>query len=94
MHSSSFDSGNYFTQIEEHFQRRRKVMTLMTPRDFQLVEIWKEAGIPLEAVLRGIDVVFDRQESGPYKSQKVNSIRYCEQAVLAECERMSQARMH
>jgi len=83
----------YFEVVEKHFQQRRKILTIMSPRDFALVEIWKDAGIPLEAVLRGIDVVFDRQESGPWRPTKVNSIRYCEQAVLAECQRMQAARL-
>src|ERR1039457_3901720 len=51
---------NYFTQIEDHFQRRRGTLTLMSPLDWALMEIWKDAGIPLEAVLRGMDAAFDK----------------------------------
>src|SRR5215467_6867759 len=51
---------NYFTEIEEHFQRRRGGVLLLSTLDWALIEIWKDAGIPLEAALRGIDAAFDR----------------------------------
>ena len=46
---------NYFTEIEEQFQRRRGGILLLSTLDWALIETWKDAGIPLEAVLRGID---------------------------------------
>jgi flagellar motility protein MotE (MotC chaperone) len=81
---------NYFTEIEEHFQRRRGRIQL-SPLDWALVETWKDAGIPLEAVLRGIDAAFDKYESRLSKSQKVNSLAYCAQAVLVAAEEMKEA---
>jgi len=82
---------NYFTEIEEHFQRRRGGVLLLSTLDWALIETWKEAGIPLEAVLRGIDTAFDRYDQRPSKSQKVNSLAYCAQAVLAAAEEMKEA---
>ena len=81
---------NYFTEIEEHFQRRRGRIHL-SPLDWALIETWKDAGIPLEAVLRGIDAAFDKFEQRPSKSQKVNSLAYCAQAVLVAAEDMKEA---
>jgi hypothetical protein len=81
---------NYFTEIEEHFQRRRGRIHL-SPLDWALIETWKDAGIPLEAVLRGIDAAFDKYEQRPSKSQKVNSLAYCAQAVLVAAEEMKEA---
>jgi len=81
---------NYFTEIEEHFQLRRGRIQL-SPLDWALIETWKNAGIPLEAVLRGIDAAFDKFESRPSKSQKVNSLAYCAQAVLTAAEEMKEA---
>jgi hypothetical protein len=81
---------NYFTEIEEHFQRRRGRIHL-SPLDWALIETWKDAGIPLEAVLRGIDGAFDKYEQRPSKSQKVNSLAYCAQAVLVAAEEMKEA---
>ncbi len=82
---------NYFTEIEEHFQRRRGTTLLLSTLDWALIETWKDAGIPLEAVLRGIDEAFDKYDQRPSKSQKVNSLAYCAQAVLAAAEDMKEA---
>jgi hypothetical protein len=81
---------NYFTEIEEHFQRRRGLIQL-SPLDWALIETWKDAGIPLEAVLRGIDAAFDKFEKRRSKSQKVNGLAYCAQAVLVAAEEMKEA---
>ena len=81
---------NYFTEIEEHFQRRRGRIQL-SPLDWALIENWKDAGIPIEAVLRGVDAAFDKYEQRPSKSQKVNSLAYCAQAVLVSAEEMKEA---
>src|SRR5437016_199740 len=82
---------NYFTEIEEHFQRRRGTGLLLSTLDWALIETWKDAGIPLEAVLRGIDAAFDRYEQRPSKTRKVNSLAYCSQEVLASAEEMKEA---
>ncbi|HET7442975.1 MAG TPA: hypothetical protein VFJ47_16860 [Terriglobales bacterium] len=82
---------NYFTEIEEHFQKRRGAGLLLSTLDWALVETWKDAGIPLEAVLRGIDSAFDRYDERPSKSRKVNSLAYCAQEVLAAAEDMKEA---
>jgi hypothetical protein len=82
---------NYFTEIEEHFQRRRGGIMLLSTLDWALIEIWKDAGIPLEAALRGIDAAFDRYEQRPSKSKRVNSLAYCAQEVLSSAEAMKEA---
>lgn len=82
---------NYFTEIEEHFQRRRGTLTLLSPLDWALMEIWKDAGIPLEAVLRGIDASFDKWERRPKHTRKINGLAYCAQEVLAAAEEMKEA---
>ena len=51
---------NYFTETEEHFQRARGTgLFRLSPLDWALIEAWKNAGVPLEAVLRGIDTAFE-----------------------------------
>lgn len=82
---------NYFTEIEEHYQRRRGTFLLLSTLDWALIETWKNAGVPLEAVLRGIDEAFDKYDRRPSKSKKVNSLAYCSQAVLAAAEDMKEA---
>ena len=82
---------NYFTEIEEHYQRRRGTILLLSILDWALIETWKNAGIPLEAVLRGVDDSFDKYDQRPSISKKVNSLAYCSQAVLAAAEDMKEA---
>jgi multidrug efflux pump subunit AcrA (membrane-fusion protein) len=82
---------NYFTEIEEHFQRRRGTLLLLSTLDWALIETWKEAGIPLEAALRGIDTAFDNYDRKPSKTRKVNSLAFCSQEVLAAAEEMKEA---
>jgi hypothetical protein len=78
---------NYFTEIEEHFQRARGTsLFLLSPLDWALVESWKNAGVPLEAVLRGIDAAFQKWRARKVKTQKVNSLAFCAQAVLTEAQ--------
>lgn len=82
---------NYFTEIEEHFQRRRGTILMLSTLDWALIETWKDAGVPLEAVLRGIDSAFDKYDARPSKTRKVNSLAYCAQEVLAATEDMKEA---
>jgi hypothetical protein len=82
---------NYFTEIEEHFQRRRGSILMLSTLDWTLIETWKDAGIPLEAVLRGVDAAFDKYDARPSKTRKVNSLAYCAQEVLAAAEDMKEA---
>ena len=61
---------NYFTEIEEHFQRARgTTLFLMSPLDWALVEGWKNTGVPLEAVLRGIDDAKDEEAARRLRMQ-------------------------
>ena len=82
---------NYFTEIEDHFQRRRGTLLLLSTLDWALIETWKEAGIPLDAVLRGIDAAFDAYDRKPNRTRKVNSLGFCAQEVLAAAEDMKEA---
>lgn len=82
---------NYFTEIEEHFQKRRGMTSLLSPLDWALIESFQEAGILLETVLRGIDLAFvkHQRQRSPYR--KVNSLSYCTQAILTEHQRLQES---
>jgi hypothetical protein len=82
---------SYFSDIEEHFCRRRGTHLIVSTLDWALMETWKDAGIPIEAVLRGIDAAFDRYDARPQKTRKVNSLAYCVQEVLAAAEDIQEA---
>lgn len=85
-----FNYFNYFTEVEEHFQRVRGTsLFLLSPLDWALVETWKNAGVPLQAVLRGIDAAFEKWRSRKIKTQMVNSLAFCTQAVLTEAQVMA-----
>jgi len=78
---------NYFTEVEEHFQRTRAAsLFLLSPLDWALIESWKNAGVPLAAVLRGIDAAFEKWRSRKSKIQMINSLAYCAQAVMLEAQ--------
>ncbi len=84
---------NYYTEIEEHFQRRRGSLLMLSTLDWALIDTWREAGLPLEAVLRGIDGAFDKREAHPSRrSQKpVNGLAWCAQAVVEQAQAMQEA---
>jgi hypothetical protein len=82
---------NYFTETEEHFQRARGTsLFLLSPLDWALLESWKNSGVPLEAVLRGIDAAFEKWRGRKVKTQMVNSLAFCAQAVLSEAQIMAE----
>jgi hypothetical protein len=82
---------NYFTEIEEHFCRRRGTLLTVSTLDWALMSTWKDAGIPLEAVLRGIDDAFDRYNRKPSRTRKINGLAWCCQTVLTAAEDMKEA---
>ena len=86
---------NYFTEIEERFQQRRGSLLMLSTLDWALIETWREAGVPLEAVLRGIDNAFDKHEAktlrSPGRTRKVNGLAWCAQSVMEAVERAMEA---
>ena len=80
----SFNYFNYYTEIEEYFWRKRGAHLLVSPLDWAIVETWQKAGIPLNAVLKGIDRAFEswarsRRAAG---GRQLKSLAYCVDAVL------------
>jgi hypothetical protein len=82
---------NYFTEIEDHFRvARGSGLFLLSSLDWALIETWKNAGVPLEAVLRGIDAAFATwRKSKRRKIENINSLTFCSQAVLAEAQQIA-----
>jgi hypothetical protein len=82
--SSAIANMESFTEIEEHFWRKRGAHLLVSPLDWAIVETWQKAGIPLNAVLKGIDRAFEswghsRRAAG---GRQLKSLAYCADAVL------------
>ena len=86
---------NYFTEIEERFQHRRGSLLMLSTLDWALIETWREAGIPLEAVLRGIDNAFDKHDVRASRTsgrlRKVNGLAWCAQSVMEATEQAMEA---
>ncbi len=79
---------NYFTEIEEYFWQKRGAHLLVSPLDWAIVETWQKAGIPLSAVLKGIDRAFEnyarsRRAAG---GRQLKTLSYCVDAVLDAAE--------
>ena len=71
---------NYFTEIEEFFFNKRNThKARFSSLDWVLLESWKEQGVPMEAVLKGIERAFERKK-------KINSLAYCVRFVEEVCE--------
>ena len=84
---------NYFTEIEERFQQRRGSLLLLSTLDWALIETWCEAGVPLDAVLRGIDATFDKrdQSKAGARARRVNGLAWCAQSVMEAAEAIREA---
>src|SRR5262245_20099337 len=74
------DYFNYFTEIERFYQSKRESFTLLSTLDWVLIENWKEQGVPLETVLKGMERAFSRAK------RRINSLAYCVKAVEEVCE--------
>jgi hypothetical protein len=86
---------NYFTEIEERFQQRRGSLLMLSTLDWALIETWREAGVPLDAVLRGIDIAFDKHDAKATRAKgntrKVNGLAWCAQSVMEAVEQAMEA---
>jgi len=76
---------NYFTEVEEHFVRRRGKHLFVSPLDWSLIATWRESGVPLNVALRGIDKAMDTYQSRPRRSsERLSTLFYCHDSVMAE----------
>ena len=68
---------------------------MLSTLDWALIETWRESGLPLEAVLRGIDDAFDKQDAKKVRAggkvRKVNGLAWCSQAVMEAIEKAQEA---
>jgi len=83
---------NYFTEIEEHFWKKRGAHLLVSPLDWAIMETWQKAGVPLETALKGIDRAFESyQRSRRGAGKPLKSLAYCTDAVLEAAEESQEA---
>ena len=83
---------NYFTEIEEYFWKKRGAHLLVSPLDWAIMETWQKAGVPLDAVLKGIDQAYESyQRSRRGAGKPLKSLAYCTDAVLDAAEEQREA---
>ena len=88
----SWNYFNYFTEIENYFWKKRGANLLVSPLDWAIMEAWQKAGVPLEAVLKGIDHAFESyQRSRRGAGKPLKSLAYCTDAVLEAAEEQLEA---
>src|ERR1700689_2048843 len=89
----TFNYFNYYTEIEEHFWKKRGAHLLVSPLDWAIVETWQKAGIPLNVVLRGIDRAFESwaRSKRAAGGRQLKSLAYCADAVLDAAEEAVEA---
>jgi hypothetical protein len=88
----SWNYFNYFTEIENYFWKKRGATLLVSPLDWAIMETWQKAGVPLEAVLKGIDHAFESyQRSRRGAGKPLKSLAYCTDAVLEAAEEQLEA---
>lgn len=79
---------NYFTEIEEHFVRRRGKHLFVSPMDWSLMATWRDSGVPLHVALRGIDRAMDTfLAKQSHRESRVSTLFYCHSAVMEEYAR-------
>ncbi len=91
-HMDSWNYFHYFTEIENYFWKKRGAHLLVSPLDWAIMETWQKAGVPLDAVLKGIDHAFESyQRSRRGAGKPLKSLAYCTDAVLEAAEEQLEA---
>jgi hypothetical protein len=81
----------YYQTIEEFFVSRRGDPLFLSNADWNLIRKWREAGVPLRVVLRGIQDALDGHAHSFRRDERVGSLAYCAREVEAARDRWGQA---
>ncbi|MGE0454214.1 MAG: hypothetical protein AB7O37_17115 [Vicinamibacteria bacterium] len=81
----------YYQAVEEFFVSRRGDPLFLSNPDWLLVKGWRDAGVPLRVVLRGIADALDSHAHSFARQRKIKSLAYCEGAVDEARERWLRA---
>jgi len=71
---------DYFLEIESHFALRRNTPFILSTKDWVLMKLWYEEGVPLPVVIEAIDSVFEKNETSG-RRKVISSLSYCRHAV-------------
>jgi hypothetical protein len=83
----------YFAALELHFARLRGAAVLLSPGDWAVARTWCDRGIPIELVVRTMELLLARRaerDGGAQspRSRRINSLKYFGPAVDAAWEEM------
>ena len=85
-------SHSYGQTVQHYYNQRRGVNLPFSPQDWLVLAEWAEAGISRIAIKEGVANMFERRDRElAFRHQQINSLAYCEQAVLQAEERLREA---
>lgn len=81
----------YYQAVEEFFVSRRGDPLFLSNADWLLIRKWRQAGLPLRVVLRGIRDALDGHAHSWGRHRKVGSLAYCATEVDVARDRWHRA---
>ncbi len=81
------DDGDYYAAVEKHFVALRGSPLFISPREWQLIDRWRQQQIPLRVVKQGLDRAFERSKP----NRPIRRLSYCRQTVEANYRRFREA---
>lgn len=75
---SELNHFSYNSEIEELFVQLRGRHLMLSPADWNLIESWKERGVPLAVASRAIEETMKAAQRG---GRRINLLSYCAPAV-------------
>lgn len=76
------DQSFYFREIARAFFSLRGAPFVLSSRDMVTISAWEERGIPLRAVLEGMERAFEKYRKRAEEGRKISSLSFCEPEVL------------
>ena len=81
------DDEVYYPAVEKHFVALRGSPLFISPREWQLIDRWRQQQIPLRVVKQGLDRAFERRKP----NRPIRRLSYCRQTVEANYRRFREA---
>lgn len=79
------DETGYATLIEDAFIAERGTPFLVSSKDWGLIRVWREGGIPVHTVVRAVREAFEKRRARG-QIGKISSLAYCADAVAVRWE--------
>jgi len=83
----------YFQAIARKFLSHRGAPFFLSSKDLVLLDTWEKMGIPLAAVLEGIEKAFENLRQRPARKAKILSLSFCNLHVLRAFEQHRERRV-